>query len=97
VYRSTPATSVVLLPDDMPDEIGAQMLVNIATAQTVIRAAYDSLPTDARNDVVTLVTAAGSAAHYPATRIADAVAHVGRPGRVGAVLLHFPTQEGAML
>jgi hypothetical protein len=41
----------------MPDEIGAQMLVNIATAQTVIRAAYDSLPTDARNDVVTLVTA----------------------------------------
>src|SRR5260370_40404194 len=37
------------------------MLINTATALTVIRAALDSLPPDARTGVVTLLTAAGSA------------------------------------
>jgi NADPH:quinone reductase len=56
-----PASSVVPLPDSIPDEIGAQMLINTITALTVIRAAYDSLPPDARTGVVTLLTGAGSA------------------------------------
>jgi NADPH:quinone reductase len=33
-----PASSVVPLPDSIPDEAGAQMLINTATALTVIRA-----------------------------------------------------------
>ena len=45
----------------IPDEIGAQMLINTITALTVIRAAYDALPPDARTGVVTLLTGAGSA------------------------------------
>jgi NADPH:quinone reductase-like Zn-dependent oxidoreductase len=49
------------LPDSIPDEVGAQMLINTLTALMVIRAAHDSLPPDARTGVVTLLTAAGSA------------------------------------
>ena len=56
-----PAGSAVPLPDSIPDEIGAQMLVNTVTALTVIRAAHDSLPPDARTGIVTLLTGAGSA------------------------------------
>jgi len=56
-----PASSVVLLPDTIPDEVGAQMMINTVTALTVIRAAHDSLPPDARAGVVTLLTGAGSA------------------------------------
>jgi threonine dehydrogenase-like Zn-dependent dehydrogenase len=41
-----PAGSVVPLPDSIPDEIGAQMLINTATALTAIRTAHDSLPPD---------------------------------------------------
>jgi NADPH:quinone reductase len=52
-----PASSVVALPD----EVGAQMLINTLTALTVIRTAHDSLPPDARTGVVVLLTGAGSA------------------------------------
>ena len=56
-----PASSVVPLRDSIPDEVGAQMLINTLTALTVIRAAHDSLPPDARTGVVTVLTGAGSA------------------------------------
>jgi NADPH:quinone reductase-like Zn-dependent oxidoreductase len=56
-----PASSVVLLPASLPDEVGAQMLINTLTALTAIRAAHDSLPPDARTGVVMLLTGAGSA------------------------------------
>jgi NADPH2:quinone reductase len=56
-----PASSVVPLPDSIPDEIGAQMLINTVTALEVIRTAHDSLPPDARTGVVVLLTGAGSA------------------------------------
>ena len=56
-----PASFVVPLPNSIPDEVGAQMLINTATALTVIRAAHDSLPPDARTGVVALLTGAGSA------------------------------------
>src|SRR5260221_2814506 len=56
-----PASSVVPLPDSIPDEVGAQMLINTVTALTVIRAAHDSLPPDAPTGVVALLTGAGSA------------------------------------
>jgi NADPH:quinone reductase-like Zn-dependent oxidoreductase len=59
---AVPASSVVPLPDSIPDEVGAQMLINTVTALTVIRAAHDSLPPDARTTgVVALLTGAGSA------------------------------------
>jgi NADPH:quinone reductase len=56
-----PAGSIVPLPENVPDAIGAQMLINTVTALTVLRTAHDSLPLDAREDVVAIVTAAGSA------------------------------------
>jgi NADPH:quinone reductase len=55
------AGSIVPLPDNVPDAIGALMLINTVTALTALRAAHDSIPTDARKDVVAIVTAAGSA------------------------------------
>src|ERR1700722_14940942 len=56
-----PAGSVVPLPDSIPDEIGAQMLINTATALTAIRTAHESLPPDAHPGAVVLLTGAGSA------------------------------------
>ncbi|SEF15722.1 NADPH:quinone reductase [Rhizobiales bacterium GAS191] len=58
---AVPAGSVARLPDSIPDEVAAQVLINTASALTAIRAAHDSLPPDARTGVVVLVTAAGSA------------------------------------
>ena len=56
-----PASFVAPLPDSIPDDVGAQLLINAVTALTVIRTAHDSLPPDARTGVVVLLTAAGSA------------------------------------
>src|SRR6267143_1528515 len=56
-----PAGSVVPLPDTIPDQIGAQVLINTATALTAIRTAHESVPLDSRAGVVVLLTAAGSA------------------------------------
>jgi NADPH2:quinone reductase len=56
-----PAESVMPLPDTIPDEIGAQLLINTATALTAIRTAHESVPPDSRARVVVLLTAAGSA------------------------------------
>ena len=55
------AGSVVPLPELIPDEIGAQLLINTATAVTAIRTAHNSVPPNARPGVVVLLTAAGSA------------------------------------
>jgi NADPH:quinone reductase len=51
----------VLLPDSISDDVAAQLLINTITALTVIRAAHDSLPPDARTGVVMLLTGARSA------------------------------------
>jgi NADPH:quinone reductase len=56
-----PAGSIVPLPENVPDAIGAQMLINTVTALTALRTAHDSLPLDAREAAVVIVTAAGSA------------------------------------
>ncbi len=55
------ASAVVPLPEAIPNEVGAQMLINTITALTVIRTAHDSLPLDGRKGVVTILTGAGSA------------------------------------
>jgi len=55
-----PAGSAVPLPDAILDQIGAQLLINTATALTAIRTAHESVPPDARTRVVVLLTAAGS-------------------------------------
>jgi len=52
---------VTPLSDTIPDEIGAQLLINTATALTAIRTAHESVPPDSRAGVVVLLTAAGSA------------------------------------
>src|SRR6266404_1539154 len=56
-----PAGSVTPLPDSIPDKIGAQLLINTATALTVVRTAHESVPVASRTGVVVLLTAAGSA------------------------------------
>src|SRR5258708_5021275 len=56
-----PAASVMPLPETIPDEIGAQLLINTATALTAIRTAHESVPPDSRAGAVVLLTAAGSA------------------------------------
>ena len=56
-----PAGSVTPLPDTIPDEVGAQLLINTATALTAIRTAHELVPPDSRAGVVVLLTAAGSA------------------------------------
>jgi NADPH2:quinone reductase len=56
-----PAGTVTPLQDSIPDEIGAQMLINTGTALAAIRKAHDSLPPDARTGVVVLLSGAGSA------------------------------------
>src|SRR5258707_7251081 len=58
---AVPAGPVTTLPDTIPDEIGAQLLINTATALTAIRIAHESVPPDSRAGVVVLLTAAGSA------------------------------------
>ena len=55
------ADSLAPLPDEIPDEVGAQLLINTATALTAIRTAHESVPQDERTSVVVLLTAAGSA------------------------------------
>src|SRR5258707_5467740 len=55
-----PAGSVTPLSDTIPGEIGAQLLINSATALTAIRTAHESVPPDSRAGVVVLLTAAGS-------------------------------------
>lgn len=56
-----PAASLVPLGDTIPDEVGAQLLINTTTALTAIRTAHESVPKDERTGVVVLLTAAGSA------------------------------------
>jgi NADPH2:quinone reductase len=56
-----PAGSIVLLPENVSDAIGAQMLINTVTALTAIRAAHEAVPPHARKEVAAIVTAAGSA------------------------------------
>jgi NADPH2:quinone reductase len=56
-----PAESVMPLLDPIPEEIGAQLMINVATSLTAIRTAHDSLPPDAHTGVVVLLTGAGSA------------------------------------
>ena len=58
---AVPAGSIVPLPENVPDAIGAQMLINTVTALTVLRVAHDSLPLIARDNAFMIVTAAGSA------------------------------------
>ena len=47
-----PAGSVVPLPESIPDEIGAQLLINTATDVTAIRAAHNSVPPNARTSMI---------------------------------------------
>ena len=56
-----PATSLAPLADAIPDEVGAQLLINTATALSAIRTAHESVPQAERTGVVVLLTAAGSA------------------------------------
>ncbi len=65
-----PSEALVPVPDDVPDEIAAQMLVNTITARIVLRAGHNSLPPDFELPVYILQTAAGSAVGMLISRLA---------------------------
>lgn len=62
--------SVMSLPDDINDDIAAQLLINTITALVVLRKAHDSLPPDISLPVSVLQSAAGSAVGRLITQIA---------------------------
>jgi NADPH2:quinone reductase len=56
-----PASAVTVLPDDVSFEVAAQVLINTASAEIIIRAGHAAWPDDERNDVTVLQSGAGSA------------------------------------
>ena len=58
---AVPIQSLVPVPDDVSDEVAAQMLVNTISARLVMRAGHDALPENERTDVTVIQTAANSA------------------------------------
>ena len=69
-YVSVPASALIAVPDDVPDAIAAQMLINTVTAKIVLRAGHNAMPTDHQGPVSILQTAAGSAVGLLISRLA---------------------------
>ena len=57
----TPARVLVRIPDDVPDGVAAQMLINTVTASMILRAGLAALPAEKRSGVTIIQTGAGSA------------------------------------
>lgn len=58
---AAPVQSLIPVPDEVSDEVAAQMLVNTLTARLAMRAGHNALPEDKRDDVTVIQTAANSA------------------------------------
>jgi NADPH:quinone reductase-like Zn-dependent oxidoreductase len=58
---AAPVQSLIPVPDEVSDEVAAQMVVNTLTARLAIRAGHNALPEDRREDVTVIQTAANSA------------------------------------
>ncbi|MGF6597804.1 NADPH2:quinone reductase [Paraburkholderia sp. GAS448] len=58
---AAPVHSLLPVPDEVSDEVAAQMLVNTLTARLALRAGHNALPEDRRKDVTVIQTAANSA------------------------------------
>ena len=58
---AVPAKSLIPVPDEVGDEVAAQMVVNTLTARLAMRAGHNALPEDKREDVTVIQTAANSA------------------------------------
>lgn len=58
---AAPVQSLIPVPDEVSDEVAAQMLVNTLTARLAMRAGHNALPKDKRKDVTVIQTAANSA------------------------------------
>ena len=58
---AAPVQSLIPVPDEVSDEVAAQMLVNTLTARLAMRAGHNALPEDKREDVTVIQTAANSA------------------------------------
>lgn len=58
---AVPVQSLVPVPDEVSDEVAAQMLVNTLTARLVMRAGHNAVPEDKRDKVTVIQTAANSA------------------------------------
>jgi NADPH:quinone reductase-like Zn-dependent oxidoreductase len=58
---AAPVQSLIPVPDEVSDEVAAQMLVNTLTARLAMRAGHNAVPEDKREDVTVIQTAANSA------------------------------------
>jgi NADPH2:quinone reductase len=58
---AVPVQSLIPVPDEVSDEVAAQMLVNTLSARLVMRAGHNALPEDKRKDVTVIQTGANSA------------------------------------
>jgi NADPH:quinone reductase len=56
-----PVGSLVVLPDEIPGDIAAHLLIDAVTAALVVRSGHNALPEDSRVDVTVIQTGAGSA------------------------------------
>jgi NADPH:quinone reductase len=58
---AAPVRSLMPVPDEVSDDVAAQMLVNTLSARLAMRAGHNALPEDKRKDVTVIQTAANSA------------------------------------
>jgi NADPH2:quinone reductase len=58
---AAPAQSLITVPDEVSDDVAAQMVVNTLTARLAMRAGHNALPEDRREDVTVIQTGANSA------------------------------------
>ncbi|TKC88711.1 alcohol dehydrogenase [Trinickia terrae] len=58
---AAPVQSLIPVPDEVGDEVAAQMSINTLTARLAMRAGHNALPEDKRTDVTVIQTAANSA------------------------------------
>lgn len=58
---AVPAQSLIPVPDEVSDEVAAQMVVNTLTARLAMRAGHNAVPEDKRDDVTVIQTGANSA------------------------------------
>jgi NADPH2:quinone reductase len=69
-YVVVPYTSLLRVPDDIPDQIAAQMLINTITASVLIKAGHNSLKTPITLPVYILQNAASSGVGRLLTQVA---------------------------
>ncbi|MFP3558793.1 zinc-binding dehydrogenase [Paraburkholderia sp. SIMBA_049] len=87
---TAPVESLRPVPDEVSDEVAAQMVVNTLTARLAMRAGHNALPEDKREDVTVIQTAANSA-------VGKLLTHLLVEAGVNAILLVGSATSGQAL